>query len=162
MPFIDQETKYDFGTCPFVFVKNNYMIIGSTAGSLVLDLKHPEYIFEDPFLLTDAQRSIDPSVVHIDLHVETEEVVVTTLDISKYNEMQKIVDHLIKVATETTKTSDEWSKLYGYKIIDPIGWDKENYRYSWYKERITREEFELRAHKSTVRPKVWLDKEENK
>jgi hypothetical protein len=66
------------------------------------------------------------------------------------------------VATETTKTSAEWSKLYGYEIIDPDGWDKENYRYSWYKERITREEFELRAHKSTVRPKVWLDKEEDK
>jgi hypothetical protein len=95
MPFVDQKTNYDFGKCPFVFVKDNYIIIGGTAGSLVLNLKHPEYIFEDPFLLTNAQRSIDPSVVHIDLHAETEEAIATFLDISKYNEMQEIVNNLV-------------------------------------------------------------------
>lgn len=48
------------------------------------------------------------------------------------------------------KTSSEWIKEYDCKIIDPDGWDRTNYNYSFNKEKITRKEFELRLVKSTI------------
>lgn len=52
------------------------------------------------------------------------------------------------------KTSKEWlaliPKKYNLKIIDPDGWNRTNYDYSFNKEKITREEFEKRLSFSTI------------
>jgi len=48
------------------------------------------------------------------------------------------------------KTSEEWSKEYGPEVIDPDGWDRTNFQYSWYEEKITKEEYENRLVKSTI------------
>ena len=55
------------------------------------------------------------------------------------------------------KTSDKWNSKYikKYKMIiyDPDGWDRNNFDYSWFKEKITWEEFEKRALISSQVPK---------
>lgn len=38
-------------------------------------------------------------------------------------------------------------------ILDPDGWDRANYDYSWSQEEITKEEFDRRVSLSTVRIK---------
>ena len=48
------------------------------------------------------------------------------------------------------KTSEEWQELCRIEILDPDGWDRQNYQFSWHEELITREEFERRLVSSTV------------
>lgn len=49
------------------------------------------------------------------------------------------------------KTSAEWAaEQVGILILDPDGWCREHYEYSWYKELITFDEFSNRLLKSTV------------
>ena len=48
------------------------------------------------------------------------------------------------------KTSDVWSECLGVKILDPDGWDRENFQYSFYEEYITEGEFMERADRSTT------------
>jgi hypothetical protein len=48
------------------------------------------------------------------------------------------------------KVSSEWIKEYDCEIIDPDGWDRKNYEYSFHKEKITREGFEFRLIRSTL------------
>lgn len=53
---------------------------------------------------------------------------------------------------ELKKTSEEWSKEFPEIIVlDPDGWDRKNFTYSWYVEPITSEEYLSRRNKSTVR-----------
>lgn len=52
---------------------------------------------------------------------------------------------------EEVKTSAEWIKSYGYEIVDPDGWDRHNMQYSFYQELITKEEFEARLMRSTLK-----------
>lgn len=48
------------------------------------------------------------------------------------------------------KTSEEWQSIFPYpKVIDPDGWDRKNYDYSWKEEKITLEEYETRRSHST-------------
>ena len=52
------------------------------------------------------------------------------------------------------KTSQQWhddlQKLYPeFMVMDPDGWDRRNYQYSWHEELITNEEFEKRVSYST-------------
>jgi hypothetical protein len=49
----------------------------------------------------------------------------------------------------TLKTSAEWYLDYPIKIINPDGWDRDNFHYSWYEELITFKEFDRRAMAST-------------
>jgi len=60
------------------------------------------------------------------------------------------------------KTSEAWQKDCVLTVLDPDGWDRKNFEYSWYEEQITREEFEIRLINSTIRgkitSKIWLDK----
>ncbi len=52
-------------------------------------------------------------------------------------------------------TSEVWQLIYPYpKVLDPDGWDRQNYQYSWYEERITYEEYFNRISKSTVIGKI--------
>lgn len=48
------------------------------------------------------------------------------------------------------KTSQQWSREVAYEVRDPDGWDRNNFEYSWYKEKITKKEFETRAMSSTL------------
>jgi len=72
----------------------------------------------------------------------------------------KLNDHLmniVKQAVVETKgmklTPDEWLEyckdFRRYTIIDPDGWDKENYDESW-AEEITKDEMTRRVSRSTV------------
>lgn len=48
------------------------------------------------------------------------------------------------------KTSCEWQNLFPLpKVMDPDGWDRTNYHYSWYQEEITYEEYVRRLMQST-------------
>jgi hypothetical protein len=56
--------------------------------------------------------------------------------------------------SEIKKTSAKWlnsDEFKEYVISDPDGWDRENWEYSFYKEKITKQEFEWRLYKSTVK-----------
>jgi hypothetical protein len=52
------------------------------------------------------------------------------------------------------KTSEEWfNEIYPngeLKILDPDGWDRSNWDYSWGEERITEGEFNQRLFRSTI------------
>ena len=58
----------------------------------------------------------------------------------------------IMINTEDLKTSAEWEDLCIVKILDPDGWDRKNFEQSWFKEKITRKEFERRLTISTIVP----------
>ncbi|MCP3965094.1 MAG: hypothetical protein GY718_01895, partial [Lentisphaerae bacterium] len=44
---------------------------------------------------------------------------------------------------EELKTSNEWAMEDWFKFViyDPDGWDRSNYHFSWYQERISKREF---------------------
>jgi hypothetical protein len=48
------------------------------------------------------------------------------------------------------KTSEEWSRIYKVTVLDPDGWDRKNFQYSWHEEKIPVTEFERRLMLSTV------------
>lgn len=48
------------------------------------------------------------------------------------------------------KTSDEWQKTNpNIIVLDPDGWDRANYQFSWFEEKISLEEYERRILYST-------------
>ena len=52
------------------------------------------------------------------------------------------------------RTSKKWCKKLKISlnsILDPDGWERTNFDYSFFKERITKEEFIIRLGQSTVR-----------
>lgn len=56
------------------------------------------------------------------------------------------------------KTSEEWSTDPEFKdvtVYDPDGWDRTNYQYSWYEEKISRQEYRKRQMYSTC---MWKNK----
>lgn len=56
---------------------------------------------------------------------------------------------------EELKTSEEWGTIYNQVIVlDPDGWDRNNFQYSWHEERISELEYALRLLSSTVTSKV--------
>lgn len=52
------------------------------------------------------------------------------------------------------KTSDEWyseiPKEFKFAIMDPDGWDRKNYDFSFCEEKISKQEFLRRCSHSTV------------
>jgi len=60
------------------------------------------------------------------------------------------------------QTSDKWLKDDEFKnliILDPDGWDRANFQYSFYEEQISLEEFRKRVYVSTIQwdiDKVFL------
>ncbi len=48
------------------------------------------------------------------------------------------------------KTSEEWQKESNIIVLDPDGWDRKNYQYSWHEELINKKEFEKRVITSTI------------
>ena len=52
---------------------------------------------------------------------------------------------------EVLKTSEEWQNEFKeITILDPDGWDRKNFQYSWYEEKITKREFNKRMCSSTI------------
>lgn len=48
-------------------------------------------------------------------------------------------------------TSEQWQSLKpGVKVLDPDGWDRKNFQWSWHKEEITEAEYQKRLAQSTV------------
>lgn len=60
---------------------------------------------------------------------------------------------------EDCRTSEEWQKLCLVKVVDPDGWNRKNFEYSWGEELITRAEFERRLLFSTCRynAELWSE-----
>jgi hypothetical protein len=53
-------------------------------------------------------------------------------------------------AVAPLKTSDEWQKLFPeVEVLDPDGWDRQNFQYSWFEEKITKMQYEMRLSVST-------------
>lgn len=59
------------------------------------------------------------------------------------------------------KTSNEWyeEERDKYIIMDPDGWDRRNYQYSFYEEKITREEYDKRVMESTLMRQLDIEEE---
>jgi len=61
------------------------------------------------------------------------------------------------VAEPELKTSEEWQALTpDMKVIDPDGWDRKDFHFSWFEEKITKEEYDKRLIPSTI---SWIDNE---
>lgn len=57
----------------------------------------------------------------------------------------------IKKANEPIlKTSKEWNSEDIFIVLDPDGWDRSNFKYSWFEELITKNEYDKRFVASTV------------
>jgi hypothetical protein len=60
------------------------------------------------------------------------------------------------------KTSKEWWDSIpvevGLKILDPDGWDRQNFQYSFYEELITYSIFMSRLQSSTIQCKIGFNK----
>ncbi len=48
------------------------------------------------------------------------------------------------------KSSEEWAKEKKVIVLDPDGWDRTNYDYSWSEEKIDEAEFDRRVSESTT------------
>jgi len=49
------------------------------------------------------------------------------------------------------KTSAKWYSDFNMIILDPDGWDRKNYDFSWHEEEVTWKEFNKRVLYSTIR-----------
>jgi hypothetical protein len=49
------------------------------------------------------------------------------------------------------KTSEDWNKECVAEVLGPDGWDRKNFQYSWFVEKITKDEFERRFIRSTIK-----------
>jgi len=82
----------------------------------------------------------------------------TKMLLRKVNENIDILERTIGKleSKEEIKTSDEWEKsdlpeMKGTKVLDPDGWDRQNFDFSYYQELITKEEYLHRVGYSTCR-----------
>ena len=62
----------------------------------------------------------------------------------------ELLDAVMAFNPSELKTSEEWFRVFPFNILDPDGWDRGNWEYSWVKEKITWEEFNKRANQSTI------------
>jgi hypothetical protein len=47
-------------------------------------------------------------------------------------------------------TSEKWQELYpNPRVLDPDGWDRQNYQFSWHEEKISYKEYQRRLSLST-------------
>ena len=64
--------------------------------------------------------------------------------------MGRDFDHFRRIL----RTSEEWyDEMYGdgeIEILDALGWDKRDFSYSWYHERISEQEFNMRILLSEI------------
>lgn len=48
------------------------------------------------------------------------------------------------------RPSAEWAAMLGAEVLDPDGWDRKNFIFSWHEEEIDRAEFDRRYLASTA------------
>lgn len=73
-------------------------------------------------------------------------------DVRYPNEAQAIKDRggIVVRINRDIVSSNIWQKRYPYpQVIDPDGWDRKNYNYSWYDEKISFDEYLDRVMRST-------------
>lgn len=59
------------------------------------------------------------------------------------------------------KTSAKWQELFPYpKVLDPDGWDRRNFIFSWNEELISKKEYDSRVFVSTCEFKLNNSKDE--
>ena len=80
----------------------------------------------------------------------------TKMLLRKVNENIAILERTVGKleSKEEIKTSDEWEnsdlpEMKGTKVLDPDGWDRQNFDFSYYQELITKDEYLLRVGGST-------------
>ena len=80
----------------------------------------------------------------------------TKMLLRKVNENIDILERTVGKleSKEEIKTSDEWEnsdlpEMKGTKVLDPDGWDRQNFDFSYYQELITKDEYLLRVGGST-------------
>ena len=72
-----------------------------------------------------------------------------------YENISMLERTIVKLESkEEIKTSDEWEKsnlpeMDGTIVLDPDGWDRTNFNFSYYEELITKDEYLLRVGGST-------------
>lgn len=65
----------------------------------------------------------------------------------------------LKHEQQVYKTSEEWAAIFtDVKILDPDGWDRTNFEYSFKQEKISMEEYKRRLMSSTVKGMLEIDK----
>ena len=80
-----------------------------------------------------------------------------------YENISMLERTIVKLESkEEIKTSDEWEKsnlpeMDGTIVLDPDGWDRTNFNFSYYQELITKDEYLLRVNMSTCRWDKDLD-----
>jgi len=150
-------TSYNLDKCNFIFVDDkNATLITESSQCVQLEIIRPEPYGNDVFktYIYDTKSSLD---IVIKASISYSEV---TYKMDELNEnSQYLIDRLKNSINGNLKTSEEWAKLFTLTIVDPDGWDRKNFNYSWFEELITREEFERRAYKSTTEFRNWIDKE---
>ena len=88
------------------------------------------------------------------LNNEDIDLLITDLNMPKMNGIELIqkIKYIEKYFTlpviiltteikEEMKTSEEWQQQFECMVYDPDGWDRHNYQYSWFEEKITEKEF---------------------
>ena len=65
------------------------------------------------------------------------------------DQKHKVDVSIVDLISKEMRTSAEWNKVLKFEIIDPDGWDRANYDYSFNIERITEDEFMKRVSMST-------------
>lgn len=77
-------------------------------------------------------------------------------DVRYPNEADRVLEQGgIVIRINQNKTSEEWNRIVNskdkiIKILDPDGWDRTNYDYSWSEEKISIREFYKRVSRSTI------------
>lgn len=62
-------------------------------------------------------------------------------------------------SSEELKTSEDWQKQFpNPKVLDPDGWNRTNFQYSWFEEKISYEEYRKRLFMSSVKEIIHKEK----
>lgn len=62
----------------------------------------------------------------------------------------ELMEAVMGYQLEMKKSSDIWASYYPYKILDPDGWDRKNFDFSYFQEEITWDGFMNRVNQSTI------------
>ena len=148
--------KYKQNDINFIFIDNNRIFSSADRVSAEIEIHDGE----------DIWSSLD--IPHTDRFIKEHNLKLSikcnTADYSQFETSEQtkmLMEQLKQSLAGNLKTSVEWAEDYYEIILDPDGWDRGNYDYSWKIELITREEFEIRANRSTTKLRgKWKDQEE--
>ena len=59
------------------------------------------------------------------------------------------------IKSEELKTSQQWQEIFPkVKVLDPDGWDRTDFQFSWFEENINIGEYNKRLLSSTIQGKI--------